>query len=65
MDNSRNLKNELTMTRKRGAQCIPKDVCRTIYEMSIVRVRKTVIGKHYRMNRWTISSIMSRLENAN
>ncbi len=34
------------MPPKSGAKCIPKDLCKNIYEMSIVGVRNEDIAEH-------------------
>ena len=63
--NQRIPKAEAAMPRKGGAKCIFKDLCKTIYDMSIVGVRNKDIAEHYKMSRSTISSVISRLKNAN
>ncbi len=63
--NPRIPKDEAAMLCKSGAKCTPKDLCKTIYEMSFVGVRNKDIAEHYKMSRSTISYVISRLKKAN
>ncbi len=58
MRNRSNPNPEATMPRKTGAKSIPKDVCKTIYAMSVVGVRNKDIAYHYSMTAPTVLNII-------
>ncbi len=48
------------MPRRKGSKCVPEDVCKTAYKMSVGGVRNKDIAEHYSLARSTISSIIHR-----
>ncbi len=52
---------EPAMPRKKGAKCVPPELCKTIYDMYSVGVHAGTIAKYYTMNRPIVSSIVRRL----
>ena len=48
---------EPAMPRKKGTKCVPRDLCKTIYNMHCVGVRVGAIAKYYKMKRPTAFTI--------
>ena len=53
---------KVAMPRKKGAKRVPKERCRTIYEMSSIGARNKDIALLYSMSRSTVNSIVSRMK---